>query len=571
MKITSQKGFSGIDQRAKLQTNVDKATVMENFRITDSGSMTKAPEIYIVNRFLRHIDGLWCGTIDGNEMILVASEGVLYRIPPNVYMSKPEPLGEIGLGECVLFEFNGCVYAKTESTYDVYNGRNVERVEGYIPAVAINCTPEGGGEPFEQLNLLTDKRRQLISADGKATRYKLVENNVTSILKVIVNGVEHTEGFLFDAIDNNVNFVTPLPEGLNNVEIIYEKVGSFQNRNRILKCTKIMLFGGNSNGRAFLWGNPDYPNYRFHSDLADGIPSVDYFPVNAFTVIGNNKINCIVQQYDRQLIFAKDEAYYSYCELHDDGLGNVNASFPVYSLNGSKGCLFETDGCIIENRPVTLCNDGLNMWESTSVTNEKNAICFSSPIQDSMAEILNRNKNGLKLFDFQANRELYFISDNTAYIYNYGNGTWYTYTDFRCEHVTVCDSSLYFSYDNVLYVLNYSNNSSPTKECIWKSSYITNGQNNGRADIVNFDADLYIRGPVTVTFGFEKENGEIRERSFYFYEDEERFCRITFRPSIKRAMPFRLIHSVSGHGKCVLHGVSITTREKERSNRYGIL
>jgi len=571
MKITSSKGFKGIDERIKLSQGISTATEITDFKITDDGSISKTPDHSLVSKFLRRIDALWCGSVNGYETIAVVSEGILYNIPASDYSVTPEPLGEVGLGECLMFGFNNRLYIKTPSTYDVYDGQSVQRVEGYIPTVAINCGKNGDGEIFEQLNLLTDKRKQLVSPDGVSTQYKIVEDKIDEVLSVTIDGKEYAEGFLYDPSTNFVNFINPPPEGLNTLTILYRKHAPEEERKRILKCTRIMFFGGNSNGRAFLYGNPDYPNYRFHSELANGVPNVEYFPVNAFTIIGDSKINCIVQQYDRQLIFSENQAYYSYSELRQDALGNTISSYPVYSLNGSKGCILETDGCIMENRPVTLCDDGLNMWESTSVVNEKNAICFSSPIDESMSRILSGDKSNLKLFDFQANRELYLICDGIAYIYNYGNGNWYTYTNFHCEHFAIYNNTLYYSNDNMLYLTKNTNPRISIKPRIYKSTFITNGQNTGRADIVSFDADLYVLGPVEVVFGFEKQDGTIKERKFKFREGEKGFIRITLRPALKRAMPFRFIYQTSGYGESVLHGVSITTREKERSSRRGIL
>ena len=570
MKITSQKGFLGIDQRVKIQNSVSAANKMKNFRITESGSLTKRPDIVNVTRFDADIKGLWCGIFNNEEILITVSDGFVFKLVPNDKIAIPQMLGEVGLGVCHIFEFGGYLYFKTDTTYQKYDGVRLTDIVGYIPTIAINCLPNGEGEIFEPINLICDMRRQLFSGDGNATAYKIAEDGVESLVSVTIDGNELTSGYVFDSATRQINFETPPKEAINNVEVVYAKFTPQEDKNRILKCTNIMFFGGNSDGRAFLWGNPDYPNYRFYSELANGAPSVEYFPVNAYTVIGNTKINCIAQQYDKQLIFTKDRAYYSYSELKTDSLGNLYASFPVYALNGNKGCLFEMQGVNIDNRPVTFCDDGLNMWESTSVVNEKNAVCFSQPICDTVRDVLRRGVQNVKLFDFQANRELYFIVEDTAYIYNYGNGSWYCYDNMSCEHFTVFGTKLYFSYGNTLYMLSDDNNPS-SSECVWESAFLTNGQNSGFLDVVGFDADLYVKGPINITFSFVKDNNTALAREFRFAEGDEGFRRISFRPAIKRTMPFALTHSVVGHGLCVLHGVNIKTRTKERSKRNGIL
>ena len=262
MKITSQKGFIGIDERIGIQNSASAASEMMNFRVTANGSLEKRPDLLISNQFDSEIDSVWCGNIANTEMVVVASGGRLYRLPPNALQTTPTVIGQIGAGKCLLFEFDGLLYAKTENTYHKYDGSVFVKVAGYIPTVAINCGANGDGEIFEQINLLTSRRRQLISADGHSARYKLVEDDVDSVVSVSVNGVL-TEAYNYGKEDSSVTFVDPPEEGLNNVEIIYSKTMPLSDKNRLMKCTQLMLFGGNSDGRAFLWGNPDYPNYRY--------------------------------------------------------------------------------------------------------------------------------------------------------------------------------------------------------------------------------------------------------------------------------------------------------------------
>ncbi len=571
MRITAQKGFFGIDQRKNFQNNLSYAMDMRNFRITESGSVKKRQGITYMWGGIEEIDGLWSGNIGDEGALFIATEGQLYKTDPYAIPTQPILLGNIGNGKCMMFEFSGCLYIKTDEIYSKYDGKTLSTVEGYIPTVAISCTPYGEGEIFDQINLLTPKRRQLFSGNGSALLYILAEQNIDEVISIKVDGKAYGDQYSVDNIKGQISFKSAPAEGLNNIEIIYSKAHSAKDKKRILGCRKIMHFGGNSDGRIFLWGNDDYPNYRFHSELANGVPSAEYFPINAFTIIGNSRINCIVQQYDKQLIFTENQAYYSYCELKEDALGNNYSSFPVFNLNNGKGCLFETNGCVIDNKPITLCLDGLNRWESTSVQNEKNAICFSQPICEYVKEIIG-SKESMHLFDFQANRELYFICGDEAFIYNYGNGAWYVYDGFSGENYTIYEKTLYFSRGSVLFA--FGNELEPDSECvcIWESPYISAGHNYGRCDVIRVDADIRIEGHCDIRFELEKSGADhciAREMTFTSYDD--RYMRISFRPALKRAMPFRIRFTDIGNGKCTLHGLIIKTRDKERSSRDGIL
>ncbi|MBR4278705.1 MAG: hypothetical protein IKT34_00880 [Clostridia bacterium] len=567
MNIQSVNGFKGIDGRLEFKDSISYATDMRNLYITQSGAMKKRPSV--MHEFILDnvIDGLFIGSLSGRDIIAAASGGYLF-VRDRDSDEAPKNAGFIGRGECMAFIFNGLLYLKTDECYKKYDGSRLSEVSGYVPTVAISCNPDGSGTLFEQINVLTPKRRQTFSGDGVSVLYHLSEKGVEAIESLIINGVPYEGNYSLDLVNDAVSFEFPPDSGLNNVEIIYRMPAEKCQKDRFFGCTRIMLFGGNSDGRAFLWGNENYPNYRFHSDLANGTPSVEYFPENAYTVIGADKINCIVQQYDRQLIFTENSAFYSYCELKTDALGNVISSFPVFSLNGSKGCLIETDGCVIDNRPVTLCDDGLNLWESTSLLNEKNATPFSLPIDFFIREILTDLRE-INMLDFQANRELWFIKSGIAYIYNYGNNAFYIYDGFGGSLFTATGSRMYYVSGGELLSFCYDDAERYTSDCIWESNFIKNSHTGGSADVLSLEADIYINGDVSVSFEISDSSASF-VRSFEF-NDRSRLMRIFMRPSLKRVMPFKITIRVSGSGIFALHGITIKTKQRERSKRHGIL
>ncbi len=571
MKLTYQKGFLGIDERIKLQSKLNSAKSIIDFHITDSGSLLKRNQIETVFTAYSDIKGLWCGKLKGKNYMIFIFENMLMKADLEQQTFQPSMIDFLADGEYEMFEFGGMLYIKGENLYCKTDGDTLTVVTGYIPCVAINCTPLAGGEVFEQINLICPQRRQLFSGTGEDHMYKLAEKDLLSVDSITVDGKAYTGEFNVNKGGGEIQFIDPPGKGLNNVEITYTKRNGDADRNRILGCSKIMLFGGNSDGRAFLWGNKEHPNYRFHSDLADGVPSVEYFPVNAFTIIGNSKINCIIQQYDKQLIFNEHEAFYSFCELREDMLGDTYSSFPVYNMNSTKGCIFETMGCVIDNKPVTLCEDGLNFWESTSVQDEKNAVVFSQPISDSIRNIVLGDKSEIFMFDHQANREFYFINGDIAYIYNYGNRSWYTFSGFRGQRYVVSGDKIYFSHGKHLKMLDNSKDLPIDNECRFETAFIDIGQQQGRFDVVGFEADIHIKAPVNLGFILEKSNGDMYEREFSFSGIENEYRRISFRPTIKRGLPFKITFFEKGKGSAELYSLSLKTRNKERSNRDGIL
>ncbi len=559
MKVITQNRFSGLDEQIKTHEGFPSVTEGWNFRIDNGGNIVKRNVIKEVFRLQEQkIDAIWCGSIFGEETVIIASNGRIYRCPAHTVPAAPTEIGQIESTEsCLIFDFNGVIYIKTHSYYGKYDGNALSEVEGYIPCVAMSCAPNGEGVAYEQINLLSNKRRQLFSGDDTAVLYRLAENEIDRIISVKIDGNDYQ--YHYDLINGGsaISFEMPPEAGLNNVEVIYEKALSDSDRARFFGCDMMMLFGGNSDGRIFMWSNEDYPNYRFHSELADGIPSAEYFPVNGFTIIGNSKITSIAQQYNRQLIFTENEAFYSVCQLKEDSLGNVYSSFPVYSLNGSKGCLIKTKGCIIDNRPITLCHDGLNAWESTAVENEKNAICISNPVRDTMCLCL-KSKTAKHILDFQANRELFFIDGPYVLVYNYGNGAWYKYNGFGGENYCIIGKSLYFSQGGALFL--FDNQADSEKYYMEVSTpYLRLGSDYGRCDINEMGIFMSVRGDVTLAVSFFGEDGlPAMERKYSFNHSERKYFRMSLRPNIKRCMPVSFKLESGGRGDCSIH--SITSR-----------
>lgn len=568
MRESRNNVFKGIDERILISGGVDIASSMSNFRISSDGSLEKRPENNQVLNIGAAIEGIWKGKLDGEDVTVFSAGGELIKL----YRDEGtfEVLGVIGTGHCEFFVFGGALYVMNGSTYTKLSGGVLSSVEGYIPTIAVSCTPDGAGTSFEQLNLLTDKRKQLFSADGISTEYKLAESDIRSVESVYCSGVEIT-GYTVDTSAGKITFALPPAEGLNSLEVIYSKSGN--DRGLITGCRKAMPFGGNSDGRIFLWGNAAKPNCRFHSELANGIPSAEYFPVNNFTLIGNDEITCIVQQYNKQLIFTKNAAYYSYCELNTDSLGNVYSSFPVFNLNGEKGCLLLMNGCVIDNMPVTLCGDGLNVWESTSVENEKNAVCISGAISETakLAITFGVDSGNVKLFDFPISRELFFYAGGTLNVYDYTNGRWYRYNGMDMDEYCVCGQELYYSKGAYLYVFSESESyCGNTVNCSYRSAYTNFGYVSGRFDLVGAYADVYIVGPVSAAIAFEDAAGRNCSRVYRFAAGESGARRLEIRPHLKRCGPVRLTVTLTGAGSLNINGFTVKTKKRERSSRSGI-
>ena len=199
------------------------------------------------------------------------------------------------------FVYNNILYIKDGINYLEYNGSTLSDVStnAYIPTTSISRKPNGGGNIYEDINMLSNYRKNTFCADGTSTAYHLDAQNIDSIVSVKVNGVTktYTTDYTYDATTGVVTFTSapPIPDtdGQDNVEICFGKTVSGY-ANRILYCTLLTVF----DNRVFFSGNPDYPNVVWHSSLDDPsyVSDLDYYnegldlcPVKAL-ITGNNAL-----------------------------------------------------------------------------------------------------------------------------------------------------------------------------------------------------------------------------------------------------------------------------------------
>lgn len=534
--------FCGLDERKTFGSDLAYATDMENYRITEDHTLKKRDGQRLVHSAAGKITGMWSGYLGSDRHFLYTCGGKLYRM--NDDLDGAVELGTVGFSECTMFEFRQRVYIKSEETYCYFDGTSLHTVVGYAPLVAIGCTPAGAGETFEDVNLLSPYRRVQFVCDGKSTTFRLPEKEIQSITNVLINGISSALGIISTNLSKGTFTLESNPSEGDILEVTYKM--PTDRRDVVLKAKGVMLFGGDTDGHVFLWGNPDTPNVRYHSELADGQPSAEYFPENNYTVIGGSEITDIVSQYDRQLIFTKDRAFYSYCELQTDVPGNVYASFPVYNLNGEKGSLLKNAGCIMNNEPITLCADGLNRWSSTTVENERNAVCFSGAVQKTMNRLLSYGEfDGLHLFNLRPTGELFFFhSGSHALVYQYRIGVWYSYAGIRVKYPVEYGGALYYATDDQIRCLDPSAgvDIEDPIDAYWESPYLSMGSGEN-VRLSRLDWTLRAEGDLILHFSFAGEHvpSGMNLPGQYFQKDcgWGSICSGSFRPggSGKGGMP----------------------------------
>ncbi len=541
--------FGGLDERNGFSKNPSLSPDMNNFKVCEDGSLKKRCGSKLsASDFSGGVYRMWRGYVNGILHFIVCAGTRIYKYD---FEADKFVTINITVGKCHhIFGFGNAVYFLCNSGYYKYENNIFSLLEPYIPLVAVSCRPDGSGTLFEKANMLTGQKRMQFSGDGTSSVYTLGEKEIDSVLWVKADGIE-TNGWTADTQNGTVSFAQgSIPKkGLNNLEICWEKASTAKEK-IITKCTAGMNFGGNTDTRVFLYGNPDYPNYRFYSELANGLPSAEYFPETNYTVIGSSTITDMVQQYDRQLIFTEDRAYYSYCELRTDALGNYYPSFPVYNLNFEKGNLIKGCSAVMDNTPVTLSDDGLNRWISTTVQDERNAVCFSAPISHTVKHILETdNAKNCCIYDKQSTGELYFSTPYGLYIYNYKSNIWYRYDGIDAVQFCEIPGRLYWlNKNNQLYYFSeeLTRDENGVITAYWCTPVSNFGAKGKKFDLLSvaIDTDNENGTDLTVTAN-PNEIGQIMNSQTVSVDrnDNSFLRRFFFRTEIKRVAAAKVIIS----------------------------
>lgn len=164
--------------------------------------------------------------------------------------------------------FDNKLYINDGLNYLVYDGTTIKNVseDAFIPTTTISRIPSGGGKLYQDVNVLTPKRKNTFVADGESTQYYLDTYQLDDADVVVkVNG-NVVNNYSVNRTTGCITFETapeaPNTAGQDNVEIEFSKTGVDYNT-RISNCTKNLVF----DNRIFFTGNSQFSNAIFHCEL----------------------------------------------------------------------------------------------------------------------------------------------------------------------------------------------------------------------------------------------------------------------------------------------------------------
>ena len=269
---------------------------------------------------------------------------------PNENISITVLKSDMNDNKSIMFAFNNEIYVLDGVNYLKFNGNELINIEdiAYIPTTTISRSPSGGGEMYEDVNLLQAKRKNSFLADGKATEYILDSTNVNSIDKVYVNDTLVTNYTVNLSLGKVIFEEAPTePDLIGSDNVVIEFTKQVQGYlERIKECNIARVF----DNRIFFSGNKDYPNAVFHCSLNNPayISDLDYYecgsqenPIKAL-VVGNNLL-WVFKKEDQ----TKDTIFYlqpstdsEYGRIYPTSQGNVSVGCCSAAINYKDNILF---------------------------------------------------------------------------------------------------------------------------------------------------------------------------------------------------------------------------------------
>lgn len=170
------------------------------------------------------------------------------------------------------FTFEGIWYFKDAGHYFQYDGAAVKDIVGYVPTTTIARKPYGGGTPYEDVNMLSDYRKNSFLSTGGEFEYFLdvmsIDEDYVPVVTVDGTVVDQSE-YTVDYKEGKITFTNeapdaPLTAGQDNIVVQFKKTVPGYREN-ILNSTLLQVF----DNRVFFSGNKDYPNVVWHCSLND--------------------------------------------------------------------------------------------------------------------------------------------------------------------------------------------------------------------------------------------------------------------------------------------------------------
>lgn len=351
------RGVDFTDDAVNETRSPDSLNMWKNYKSLGKKIETR-PDIELQLQLENTIYGLFFYTINNVDHWIIHSGVSLYDYNPNTKALTILKANGMNPFNSTAFIYNNLFFIKDGINYLEYNGTTIKDVEGTIPLTSIGRKPAGGGTQYQDINLLSDYRKNSFWSDGTSTEYHLDATGISNTgVQVWINDVlQESNTYTIDTVNGVITFTTAPVAAIDedNVVIQFAKPVSGY-ANKIKKCTIATMF----DNRVFFSGNQDYPNAvfwcsyndpRYISDMNYALEGTDIAQVKSM-VAGNNALWVFKEPSQANTTVF----YHVPLESYDERLGDTVKTYPSVHSSISTGCAatginFNDDICFFSDR-----------------------------------------------------------------------------------------------------------------------------------------------------------------------------------------------------------------------------
>ncbi len=432
-------GFGGIDTR-EVAAGGSSATEIVNFRVLPDGSLEKRCGYKSVFALPFKIRDIFAGYFDGDFIAYVLSGNVLYKC--DFGTKSCIGTGAVGSrdGMASIFYYRGSIFVMDgEEIYELNDGE-LTPTKGYVPLYGKNWGSAYPGEINEPLNLLNPRARISYIVSDPPNIFLATVHKVQSVEAIYLNGT------LLSPSDYTIddNFRTINIAGLeagDRVLVYLTFDSSVADREKLVKNTRAVVFGGVNNSRVFMWGG-EQKNVMYSSahvsnanlrESQEAYPDSGalYFPADYDFTVGDGRydITAVSRHYDRLLIFTTGDTW-----MADSDACGIEY-FPTMRINSENGCS-SVRGCAKSgNDPISVGRQKIMKWTSNTDRLED---CNAYSISDGISELLPSTFfDSAVVHEDKWKGEVLFANpsdpDGRVFVYNGTNNKWYTYEKIHAD------------------------------------------------------------------------------------------------------------------------------------------
>ena len=442
---SSYRGFEGVDTR-KTHSGDESIAMIDNFRITDDGSLKKRSGYKSIVSSTGEIKASYCTTRNGVEVCYyVEGKNVRKYTPSTKTVTTLEKL-ESSSSRTFFFEYFDNVYiCDGETLYRIDD--TVYSLSGYIPLYGKDWS-NTAGEVNEPINLLSDKIAISYKLGSPATSYLPLGNQqISNIVELYRNGsrvksdryslnTEYNVISLQDFSNNDEFFAilnifkTPEIEAEQSALLSSRAAEMFYELNE----NNLFFWGSASNNKIYYTKKPDPSSVEITSRHTD--PGSFYVPLGSYLSVAsdNDRVNALIRHYDRMMIMTERSTWIC------DPASLSGSDTPIRSINTTIGAESFRGACRIENTLISIGKSSIYAWTSrTDELNECNAYSISDPIN---AILPNDFFSSCKIYVYKKMREVWFYggSAGQVWIYNIDRKAWYKFSGFTPTEI-LCEST----------------------------------------------------------------------------------------------------------------------------------